>query len=272
MPRPPAFHRLRRKWLLGTTAIGLAFVLGVSLPAHAADECGPIANGEVTCTSAGNNYTSGITYNPADDLTIVVDEDVRIFPDAGHDGINISNAGGNLFIGMYGGIVTQGAFDDGIRIYQANGLVTVSNLGTIIIGGDHSHGISIVGANGASIEALYGIVATHGAYAHSIYVSGTNGSVDIIHHTYISTAGQGSHGVAVYGTIGNVNVSVSGSAGILTQDEGSSGIVIDSVFGNVNVTTDGEIETEGDSSTGIEIRYRHWQGKRHLFWRYYNRS
>jgi hypothetical protein len=118
-----------RTWLLATTAIGLACYLGLAKPALAADECGAIVNGEVFCSPAGNDYTSGITYNPAEDLSIEVHDNTRIFPSSGNDGIDVSHAGGNLNIDMNGEIATQGDFDHGIRIHEQAGLVTILNQG-----------------------------------------------------------------------------------------------------------------------------------------------
>jgi hypothetical protein len=243
-----------RTWLLATTAIGLACYLGLAKPALAADECGAIVNGEVFCSPAGNDYTSGITYNPAEDLSIEVHDNTRIFPSSGNDGIDVSHAGGNLNIDMNGEIATQGDFDQGIRIHEPAGLVTILNQGIIYTLGDYARGISVTEANDVTIEA-YGRVATSAAYSHGIYVRATNGTVDAIVHGLITTEGPSSNAIAVYETSGDVNVTQMGYATIITEGSRSSGITISDTYGNVNVIADGEIETHEDWSKGIDIIY-----------------
>src|SRR5215216_3556442 len=97
--RQPRMEKLglRRRWLLASTAIGIAGCLGLSQLVYADNECGAIVGNAVTCTSAGNNYTGGITYNPTDDLTMVVQDGVTITPSSGNEGIDIRFPAGNLF-------------------------------------------------------------------------------------------------------------------------------------------------------------------------------
>jgi outer membrane autotransporter protein len=57
-----ALKRRRKSWLLAASALASSS-LGISEPALAADECGPLVGGSVTCTSAGNPYATGISYN-----------------------------------------------------------------------------------------------------------------------------------------------------------------------------------------------------------------
>jgi hypothetical protein len=66
---PPARRRLdRRFWT--TTALALVFSsLGVSTPALALDECGPLnASGSATCFPTVDNYPTGINYNTENGL------------------------------------------------------------------------------------------------------------------------------------------------------------------------------------------------------------
>ncbi len=85
--RQPHMERvgLRRRWLLASTAIGVAGCLALSQLVYANDECGAIVGNAVTCTSAGNNYTGGISYDPTDDLTMVVQDGVTDYtPSSGN--------------------------------------------------------------------------------------------------------------------------------------------------------------------------------------------
>ena len=63
--------------------------LGISGPALAANECGPLVSGSVTCTSTpgippgtvGNPYPGGISYlqtTPATDLHVNLNSDVNV--------------------------------------------------------------------------------------------------------------------------------------------------------------------------------------------------
>ncbi len=71
----------RKSWLLAASALASSS-LGISGPALAANECGPLdASGSVTCTSAGNNYPTGITYGqplPTTPLNVTLNSDVNV--------------------------------------------------------------------------------------------------------------------------------------------------------------------------------------------------
>jgi hypothetical protein len=90
----------RRKLLLASTAIALAGYL-YAPSVFAADECDPIVSNSVTCTSDGNDYASGIRYETADDLTMVVEDGVTIVTGAG-EAIRIDFTGaGDLKLTLY---------------------------------------------------------------------------------------------------------------------------------------------------------------------------
>ena len=57
---PSVTVRRRKSWLLAASA--LVSSLGISGPALAANECGPLVGGSVICTSTGNSYPNGIVY------------------------------------------------------------------------------------------------------------------------------------------------------------------------------------------------------------------
>jgi hypothetical protein len=72
--------------------------LGISGPALAANECGPLpASGSVTCTSAGNFYPTGITYGqptPFTPLNVTLNSDVHVILPGPGIGVALNNFGG----------------------------------------------------------------------------------------------------------------------------------------------------------------------------------
>jgi hypothetical protein len=85
----------------------------------------------VTCTPSGNDYTSGITYNPAEDLTMVVQDSVTIAPASGNEGIDVTFSAANLYdldLRLYDNdtgtdISTAGSGAEGIFIRNARHVV-----------------------------------------------------------------------------------------------------------------------------------------------------
>jgi hypothetical protein len=136
-----------RAWLLSSTALLLAGCLAFSPPAWAVDECGGISGGSVTCTPAGNNYTSGITYNPAADLTMIVQDGVTI-DSGGNDGIKVDfSTPADLYLTLYDSdpaydIATTGDGDEGIYIRDAD-YVKIINQADIYTAGFSGEGIFV---------------------------------------------------------------------------------------------------------------------------------
>jgi hypothetical protein len=123
--------RRRRLELLAASAL-MPLSLGVSEPALA-QACGPLMV-NVTCTSAGNNYTGGISYlqtTLATDLHVNLDSDVNVtFLGAQPEwavAVN-NNGGGQAILTANGAAITAnvpGVF--------ANGLVAISTSGNAIV-------------------------------------------------------------------------------------------------------------------------------------------
>src|SRR5215208_5215527 len=140
---------LARRWLLATTAIGLASCLALSQPVYADNECGAIVGNSVTCTSAGNNYTSGITYNTTDDLTMIVQDGVIVDATGGDvEGILAKVAFGSLDLTIGAATISTDG-DDGIGIlasvnYGDNSIVFGGRIET---SGDRAYGILAGGEN-----------------------------------------------------------------------------------------------------------------------------
>src|SRR5688500_18320727 len=69
-------------WRISTTVGSRAYTL--SRVPRAADECGPppAGGGTVSCSSAGNPYPGGITYDPVvEDLTVVFQDNLPVVTD-----------------------------------------------------------------------------------------------------------------------------------------------------------------------------------------------
>jgi hypothetical protein len=263
-----------RRWLLASTAIGLAFTLTLSQPAIAVDECGSIVGNSVTCTPAGNNYTSGTTYNPTDDLTMVVEDGVTVTPSSGKEGINVSFSSSGLYdldLRLYDSdpdtdISTTGSGDEGIVIRNARnvvlyneaeitaagnnaievrstGVITMINSGTLSSGDNAIHSFGALNlTNSGSITTSY-----IGIYN---YVLAGDTSIVLTETSSIVAGGFGIHAYAD-GSTGNVYVSNSGS--IITQADSASGIYLSGIQGYATVvqSSTGSILTEGDNAHGI---------------------
>ncbi|HKG72999.1 MAG TPA: hypothetical protein VKA79_02055, partial [Aestuariivirgaceae bacterium] len=278
--RQPRVERvgLRRRWLLASTAIGIAGCLVLSLPVSATNECGVISSNQVICTSAGNNYTGGITYNPTDDLTMVVQDGVTITPTSGNEGIDVTFSSSNLFnldLRLYdsdaatdittSGFNAEGIFigrahdttlvnqadiassDDGIEIH-AEGAVTINNSGTIT---SRYSGIYVVGSKSTSISNS-GAIETTGA-GRGIFVRSPVGdvTVDLSEIGTIDTSGSDGDGIYItkllsVQTWGDVDISVAGI--IATKGYEADGISLHGIDGHAIIMQPGTgfIKTYGD--------------------------
>jgi hypothetical protein len=87
----------RKSWLLAASALASSS-LGMSGPALAADECGALVGGSVTCTSAGNFYSTGIVYGAAAGLplNVTLNSDVNVVLTAPGIGVALNNFGNSV--------------------------------------------------------------------------------------------------------------------------------------------------------------------------------
>jgi hypothetical protein len=87
----------RKYWLMAASALA-PLSLGISGPALAANECGPLpASGSITCTSANNPYPAGITYGqptPFTPLNVTLNSDVNVNLSSPGIGVALNNFGG----------------------------------------------------------------------------------------------------------------------------------------------------------------------------------
>ena len=136
----------RRKFWLMTASALVPLSLGISGPALAANECGPLAV-IVTCTSAGNPYSGGISYlqtTPATDLHVNLDSDVNVtFSGAQLGAVIVDNRGGQAILTANGAAITA-------NVPGVNGLVATT---------DNGSGNAIITASGPIQVVGNGIVA-----------------------------------------------------------------------------------------------------------------
>src|SRR5215212_691040 len=161
----------------------------------------------ITCTSSGNNYTTGIPYTTNTiDLTLIVQGTVVV--NTTSVGINLDNSDtdNDLIVNIYTGTV-----------------ITTS--------GSSKHGVYIDDAASVAINSAAAITTT-GTDANAILINDTLGNVLVTTAGDITTNGTKSRGVLVSNTVGNVtitsssditttsNVTASYSSGIWVGDSG----------------------------------------------------
>ena len=216
----------RRRLSLGTILGGgmLALVGMTATPAAAQDECGPaplFGPGEVTCTTAGNDYNNGITYFAFDELTVNLE-----------DGVNVDTSG-TLNIGVL-------LFDFGNAAFTLNGAGAA-------ITTDSQGGFGVLAAtNTGDINLNIGSVTTSGDNAIGIIGSSADGNITIDAGT-VTTSGDGAD--AIQGTTNLGDITIDGFT-VVTSGNNANGIFADSDNGDITVTASTVI-TEGDASTGI---------------------
>lgn len=253
----------RARLALGSALSGTLALMLLAIPgtAMAANECGPapLVPGTVTCTVATNPNATGITYiSPPADLTVVLDDGVRIntvgTPAAGlvlvGDKALTVNGGTNTIIttdaaGAHGAMVlnnthaiavtldqiaTSGANAYGVLANSAvSGPVTV-NVNRVDTTGAGSLGIRAIAGAGA-VQVNAGTVTTTGLAATGIEASSVTGPVAVTVRN-VTTAGNGAQAVLVNAGAGNAVVTVTGAlrttgtaADALTVNSGANAVV-----------------------------------------------
>src|SRR5215207_8069746 len=213
--------------LLLTTAV---VSVGLSLaPFDAAAVTGCTGTTIITCTSSGNNYTTGIPFTTNTlDLTLIVQGSVIVTSTAAGVKIGNSDTDNDIIIDLYSGalITTTGASISGVRVDDAAS-VYLNSSAKITTSGSDAEGIFIDDTLGNVTVITAGDITTNGVKSRGILVSDALGNVTITSSSDITTKS---------------NVSSSYSTGIWVGDSG-----------NVSVTSTGDIETYGDRSRGILV-------------------
>jgi uncharacterized protein with beta-barrel porin domain len=266
------------------------FVAGIEIldtaQAQAANDCGAGTN--VTCTSAGNPYTLGITYsnndqtvslqagaavtglvgvslNGANTQTLNVAPGVTINPTFGN-AVNINNATGTLNINADGSAITSSA--TGISAQSTNGPISITT-GSVTATNTAINALVLSG-NGALTVTANGTVS--GAVGISAVAQGT-GAVRVTTHDVMSggVVAQSSGGtVTVDSTAGTVTGGVvatfsgaSGAAAVTTASVNNAGIGVAGFTGGPNAaltidTTAGTVHTTGNNANGIQAVTGHF--------------
>ena len=150
-------YRVAAKYRCALIVVGAAALaplsLGISEPALAANECGPLVGGSVTCTSTpgippatvGNPYPGGISYlqtTPATDLHVNLNSDVNVnVPFSGAQpvaAVNVDNRGGQAILTANGAAITANAFGVtglGANTDNGSGNAIITASGPIQVGG-----------------------------------------------------------------------------------------------------------------------------------------
>ena len=239
--------------MLLTSALGLSLL--VTTPAFAADECGtaPPGGGTVTCTTAGNNYSNGVTYTPPADLTVVLDTGVEIYRTIGGPTdnaltVNAAGAANVAVSGRYANIAAGAGLQDGISIthpYGSTGTtsVYVGGFDTSVYG--QRRGINVYGGGNVSIAvstALGG--SAGGGYGDGIHVEGLTKGASVNVTTYGSASSAGS-GIRVFGAEdGDITITA-------YQADGSDFGIVANGYGAGNVSVAVGREAFGNAESAI---------------------
>jgi hypothetical protein len=226
--KPASLSRTKFTRLLLTTAV---VSVGLSLaPFDAAAVTGCSGTTTITCTSSGNNYTTGIPYTTNTlDLTLIVQGSVVVTSNAAGVRIGNSDADNDIIIDLYSGalITTTGSSISGVRVDDAASVYLNSSAQ----------------------------ITTSGSDAEGVFIDDTLGNVTVITAGDITTIGTKSRGVLVSDTLGNVTIT--SSSDITTTSNVStaygSGIWVSNGSGDVSVTSTGDIVTYGGRSRGILV-------------------
>jgi hypothetical protein len=239
--KPRSFTR--NVWLLAAFALASSS-LGISGPALAANECGPLGpSGIVTCTSTpgippgtvGNPYPGGISYlqtTPATDLHVNLDSDVNVtFLGTTGVAVTVDNRGGQAILSANGAAITANAFG-------VNGLVATT---------DNGSGNAIITASGPIQVGGSGIVAIARGDLASVTYNGPGITSSGSSATVIQAVNNGG-GDAFIEARGDLRGDVVGSG----VPNGISGLFATAEVGNATVLFhSGTITAEGFFANGI---------------------
>ena len=149
-------HRVAAKYRCALIVVGAAALaplsLAISGPALAANECGPLVGGSVTCTSTpgippgtvGNPYPGGISYlqTTPGDLTVNLNSNVNVnVPFSGAQpvaAVSVDNRGGQAILTANGAAITANAFGVtglGANTDNGSGNAIITASGPIQVGG-----------------------------------------------------------------------------------------------------------------------------------------
>ena len=209
------------------SAVALAVtLLAISAPpAHAANECGPLAVGPNTITCAGVSYPTGISYAPSGDLTIDLNNPDMVI--AGTQGVSASHA-----------VATSGQLV--INVRDINAITTSGS--ALSLTSNRISGLAAINIGGGSITSTGGgsavsVGTTNGTDAHVALSGGT-----------VRNTGSGGGILARVGGIpstGSASVEITGGA-----VEAAGAAVTAQIFGTVNNPSMASVVMSGGSVLG----------------------
>lgn len=257
-----AYGQSAAGWIVGVggvLVVGLALVFSVP-EARAANECG--SGSDVTCTSSGNTYSGGITYN-SPNQTVRLDTGVVVNTGTSH-GVWLESSGAqtlNIASGVT--IDTSGSWD-GVLVGSAafsgvSSAVTINASGSSIkTTGSVAYGYELYGTG--SIEAHVGSITATGNGSIGLYAE-TVGGITVTTGGVVSLSGNNSSPYSVYGVYakstgtganaGNVSVDTTGGAVSLTGTTAqTAGVTATSAGGKVTIKTGG-VSVAGAGAVGV---------------------
>ena len=182
-------------------------------PAFAANECGVLSGGTVTCAPSAAQYPTGITYVAPTDITVNAPATVTVATSLpATNGITITGAQAAALAGA-ATVSTTGAGSTGVVLTSGTGPASAS-VGDVSTSGALAHGIYAVSANGP-VGVTTGMVSTLGAGSNGILAVSTAGPVTV-HAGTTTVGGAGGNAIEARGT-GPVIIT-SGSASAITGD------------------------------------------------------
>lgn len=253
---------------VSTAMAGVLVVLGAPMAqAQALDACGPAdASGTASCSPAGNPYPDGIHYitppvtpgddvddpaTPVLDLTVTLEDDGIVFPDANTGAPAIHLEGRNdgavtLYAGQRTGVLTTGDYQTGVLATATEGDVTLYAPEAVVTLGDEAAGVKAVTDAGGGIGIASYSVSTSGDFSIGVYGwAQGGGDVGVTAYDTVSTGGDYAMGVFAAASDG---AAVAEFTSVDTFGEGSSGVVARGTGGAV--IAGGEISTFGGNALG----------------------
>lgn len=247
MPFPLASSRLKSS----TAAGALAAALITSAPAQAADSCGPLQRGVVTCESSEGPFQEGIVYTSPGGMIVHLEDGLSVAPDAGNWGVALVADGGSLLLD--GANANVSAQDSTAISAIAAGDVAIK-IGDVVANGMNAWGIATFTYDGdTSISASD--ISTAGDLAYGVIAESVTGNIAISAGS-VATSGYSADGITAF-TGGDIDIqagSISGDGDFLWGVNANSGGYADGQirFGDTNVDV-GSVAIRGDHAVGVSV-------------------
>lgn len=263
----------RARILLATSsALG---ALAMAQGAQAADECGPIVNGAVTCTAAGNPHAAGIRYTPGGALALTLAPGTVVNQTTTATGnmstIAVRGTGGAITIAAPGVNVSTSVAPAGVIVVDGGGAAVSLNIGNITstATGGTASGRAIQITNSGATTIVAGNIATAGTvdaldqFANSVVRVDrtpffTNSGPVSITTGSITATGADMNGIGVgirQPRSGDITITVNGAINVtgtgITTNASSGGQTV--VVANGAITGAAGIDLYGFATRGVDV-------------------